>query len=500
MNLAKNVERSAQFFGERVAVIDGDARVTYAELNRQAGLAGAGLKALGVKPGDYVALCAPNSAQWLAFYFGVLKAGAIAVTLSPLLSPLELERLLTHSKPRAMFTSSEICNRLKSLGQSHGMEWIICPDGDMDFDSLLARGDGELAAMERDPEDPACVLYTGGTTGLPKGVLLTHENVLTAIQGVVFCEQSTHEDRALCFLPFNHVFGQMHIMNATILSGGSLVLMPGFDMEKALRAIRDHSITKLFAVPTVYIRLLQLPQLKEKLGSVRYCFSAAASMAREVVEQWRVATGLNIHEAYGMTETASLVTYNHYYRHKVGSVGATLGTTEVRILDAQGQTAPQGKEGEICIRGRNVMKGYLANPEATAEALRDGWLHSGDIGYLDNEGYLFIVDRLKDLIITGGENVYPREVEEVLYERPEVVECAVIGLPDPEYGERVTAYLTLKPGASVDQAELKTYCKERLAPFKVPKEFRAVESLPTTPTGKILKRELRKKILEDNRK
>ncbi len=500
MNLANNLERSARFFGERIAVIDGDKSVTYGELNRQSGLAASGLRALGVQPGDFLALCAPNSAQWLAFYFAALKCGAIAVTLSPLLSPQELSRLLGHGRPKVLFTSNQISAALKALNLDFGVQWTVCGDGDLDFDALMARGNVAMQPEDRQPDDPACVLYTGGTTGLPKGVLLTHENVLTAIHGVVFCERSTHEDRSLCFLPFNHVFGQMHIMNATVLSGGSLVLMPAFDMEKAFQAIEDHGITKLFAVPTVYVRMLQVPQLKERLGAVRYCFSAAASMAREIVEQWRAATGLNIHEAYGMTETASLVTYNHYYRHKVGSVGATVGTTEVCILDTQGLRLPQGREGEICIRGRNVMKGYLANPKATEEALRDGWLHSGDVGYLDDEGYLFIVDRLKDLIISGGENVYPREVEEVLYERPEVSEVAVIGLPDAEYGERVTAYLTLKPGATLDPAQLKAFCKERMAAFKVPKQFLAVESLPTTPTGKILKRELRKKIMEQEPK
>ena len=321
--------------------------------------------------------------------------------------------------------------------------------------------------------------------------MLTHENVLTTVNQVVACERSIEQDRALCFLPFNHVFGQMHIMNATVQSAGGLVLMPGFDLQKVLDAVADHHITKLYAVPTVYVRLLQVPDLKARLAPVRYCFSAAASMAREVVAQWKQVTGLNIHEAYGMTETASLVTYNHYHRHKVGSVGTSYGATEVSIQDDEGNILSFGTEGEICVRGRGVMKGYLENPAATAEALKGGWLRTGDVGYLDAEGYLFIVDRLKDLIITGGENVYPKEVEEVLHQRPEVMECAVIGLPDPEYGERVTAYLVLANGGRIDHDELKAFCREHLAPYKVPKEFVAMESLPTSAAGKILKRELR---------
>jgi long-chain acyl-CoA synthetase len=496
MNIARNLENSAASHGSALAVKDAEGSFTYSDLDRMAGMAGAGLIELGVKPGDMVALCAPNSAKWLAVYFGTLKAGAVAVTLSHLLSPPELSMLLAHSKPKVIFSTENRLNDLRAVQEEIGLEYIICPGGDLDFDELISKSSEPISTMEREPGDTACILYTGGTTGMPKGVLLSHENVLTAIKNVVYYERSTHEDRALCFLPFNHVFGQMHIMNATILSSGGLVLLPGFDLDAVLQTIADSGVTKLYAVPTVYVRLLQVPQIKERLATVRYCFSAAASMAQEVVKEWRRATGLDIHEAYGMTETASMVTYNHYEKHKVGSVGTPAGSTEVSIQDTQGKQLPQGQEGEICIRGLNVMRGYLNNPQATDEAIKDDWLHSGDVGYLDEEGYLFIVDRLKDLIITGGENVYPREVEEVLYQRTEVAECAVIGLPDAEYGERVTAYLVLKQGQELDRNALKAYCKECLAPFKVPKDFIAMESLPTSAAGKILKRELRREVLD----
>jgi long-chain acyl-CoA synthetase len=496
MNLARNLENSAQSHGAGLAVKDLDGGYTYSELNRLAGLAGAGLIELGIKPGDRVALCAPNSAEWLALYFGALKAAAVAVTLSHQLSPPELNMLLTHSKPGLIFTTEDRLADLRNNREDIGLDHIICPGGDLGFGELISKSTDPLIAVDRQSDDTACILYTGGTTGTPKGVLLSHQNVQTAVQNVAHCERSSQEDRALCFLPFNHVFGQMHIMNATIYSGGGLVLLPGFDLEAVLRAVAENKVTKLFAVPTVYVRLLQVPDIKDRLAPIRYCFSAAASMAQEVVREWRRVTGLDIHEAYGMTETASLVTYNHYEKHKVGSVGTPAGSTEVSIQDPQGNKLPQGQEGEICIRGRNIMQGYLDNPLATAEAIKQEWLHSGDVGYLDEEGYLFIVDRLKDLIITGGENVYPREVEEVIYGRPEVAECAVIGLPDAEYGERVTAYLVLKPGCELDKAALKAFCKESLAPFKVPKDFIAMESLPTSPAGKILKRELRREVLD----
>jgi long-chain acyl-CoA synthetase len=368
----------------------------------------------------------------------------------------------------------------------------------MDLEYLMAQGSGSFKALDRDRADIAAILFTGGTTGVPKGAMLTHEGTNFSSHSIAYYERSTENDLALCFLPFNHVFGQMHIMNATILSAGCLELLPSFDLDRVLAALEEGSVTKFFAVPTVYIRLLTLDDLRKKLGKVRYCFSAAASMAMEIVKQWKERTGITIAESYGMTEVMP-ITFNHYYpeRHVVGSVGDPVRGVEVQIRDAHGNLAEQGEEGEICIRGRNVMREYLDNPEGTRAAFWEGgWLRSGDIGRFDPNGYLYIVDRLKDLIITGGENVYPREVEELLYTRPEVEECAVIGLPDKEWGERVAALIVPKAGQSVVPEELKSFLKSRLSPFKVPKEYISVSELPKSPAGKILKRELRKQILE----
>ena len=252
-------------------------------------------------------------------------------------------------------------------------------------------------------------------------------------------------------------------------------------------------VTKLFAVPTVYTRLLGLADLRERLGKVRYCFSAASSLPGEVIHQWKEMTGIDISEGYGMTESASAVTYNHYHRHVAGSVGETVPGVEVQIRDMNGATLGTGEEGEICIKGPNIMKGYLDNPSETEGAFwPDGWYRSGDVGILDKDGYLFIVDRIKDMIITGGENVYPREVEEVLYMRPEVREAAVIGIPDREWGERVIAFIVAKEGHSLDVPAMKSFLKSRLSPFKVPKEYIAVDELPKNAAGKILKRDLKK--------
>ena len=496
MNLARNLERSALFFPDHPVVIQDGQRVTYAQLDRRSGRMATALAGLGLAAGERIALCAPNSVEWLYVYFAALKLGAVAVTLSNQLSAKELTLLAGHARPRAVYADPVHHPVLERLRSSAGISWIIGQGGDHQPDALMAEAAGPMAAVERGRDDLACVLYTGGTTGMPKGVMLSHENINTAIHNVVRMERSTQDDRVLCFLPFNHVFGQMHIMNATVLSAGCLVLMPGYNQDQALAAIAEHQVTKLYAVPTVYVRLLQIPQLKSRLGKVRYCFSAAASLAREHVLRWREATGLAIHEAYGMTETASMVTFNHHRSHLVGSVGEPVGTTEVSIRDETGAPLPVGQSGEICIRGRNVMQGYLDNSTDTENAFYGDWLRSGDVGYLDDQGYLFIVDRLKDMIITGGENVYPREVEEVMFESSQIAECSVIGVPDPEYGERVVAVCVPAPGKSIDPVELRAYLKTKLSGFKVPKEFIIKEELPKTAAGKIFKLQIKKELIE----
>jgi long-chain acyl-CoA synthetase len=499
MNCAQHLEASAFFFPERPAIREAGSERTYAQLNDQANRIATGLIKLGLKPGDLVGLCAPNSGDWIAFYFGVLKVGAVAVTLSGVLTGDELRNLVNHSRPRFIFTAGEKLKDLERLRGSGGLEKVICPGGDLDLSHLMEMGSPQFKALDRDRADTAAILYTGGTTGIPKGVMLTHEAISFSSHSIAYYERSTENDVGLCFLPFNHVFGQMHIMNSTILSAGCLELLPAFDMEQVLKLMEAGRVTKFFAVPTVYVRFLSVDNLKKRIGSLRYSFSAAASMAVEIVKQWKERTGLTIAESYGMTEAMPL-TYNHYYRHVVGSVGQPSHGVEIQIRDATGNLVEQGKEGEICVRGRNVMKGYLSDPEGTRAAFWEGgWLRTGDIGLFDPDGYLYIVDRLKDLIITGGENVYPREVEEVLYTRNEVEGCAVVGVPDKEWGERVIVFIAPKPGQKVVAEELKTFLKSRLSPFKVPKEYIILNELPKSPTGKILKRELKKRFVDGNR-
>jgi long-chain acyl-CoA synthetase len=500
MNLAVNLENSALLFPDKAAIREGDVEISYRELNEGASQVATGLIGLGVRAGELVGLCAPNSISWIIFYFGVLKTGAVAVTLSNNSTAEELTTLLLHAKPRILFTTEDRVEGTKHTGCPVFLEKIICPNSgcDIDLKDLMNTGTKSFRAVDRDRMDTAVILYTGGTTGIPKGVMLTHEGINFSSRALAYYERSTKEDLALCFLPFNHVFGQIHIMNSTFLSAGCLELLPAFDMDGVLSLMESGRVTKFFSVPTIYVRLLAVPDLKRRLGKVRYCFSAGASMAQEIAKQWKDQTGLTIAESYGMTE-AMPVTYNHFYpeRHVVGSVGQPIHGVEVQIRDTSGHILNQGQEGEICIRGRNVMKGYLNNPEATNNALWEGqWLRSGDIGYIDENGYVYIVDRIKDLIITGGENVFPREVEEVLYCCPEVGECAVIGLPDKQWGERVTAFIIPKEGRTVLADAIKASLKGRLAPFKVPKEYVVVEDLPRSAAGKILKREVKRRYLE----
>ncbi len=493
MNIAKNLETSAFHFPDNLALIEEKTALSYRQMDNDSGKIAAALRKMGVTPGEHIALLAPNSSRWLCFYFGILKSGAVAVTLPYAMTRNELIPVLADAKPRIIFTDDK---KKPDFEKTDGLETIISETGDISFESLIENETEGIDSVDREPDDTAAILYTGGTTGVPKGVMLTHGNIMTSAVNVSRFERSCENDRALCFLPLNHVFAQMHIMNATLFSAGGLVIQPSFNMDGLLSAVRDFHVTKLYAVPTVYIRLLSLPDLKERLCAVRYCFSAAASMAREVVREWKARTGLDIFEAYGMTESASMVTFNHYHRHVVGSVGTAAPNVEIQIRDKKGRVLGKNQPGEICISGPNIMKGYLNRKKDTKAAFWGRWFRSGDIGYLDDHSYLYIVDRIKELIITGGENVSPREVEEILYTRHEIEECAVIGLQDKEYGERVVAYIVPKAGKTIDPVSLKAYLKTQLSGFKVPKEFIVVSELPKSSTGKLLKRELKRRVME----
>ena len=501
MNLAHNLEMSARFLPNRPAVREYDKETRYVELNERANRVASALVGLGIVPGDLVVLCSPNSSDWMAVYFGVLKMGGVATPLSSLLTNVEFSNLIHHARPRVVYADGSRLATLQSIRSEAGVEQIICPDGDMDLAALMNSGSPSFCTVERDRRDAIAVLYTGGTTGVPKGVILTQEGMDYSVQSNLLFERYLHNDSSLCFLPFNHVFGQIYIMNPVILSGGCIELMHGFDMDRVLRLLENNRITRFYAVPTVYTRLLDVPGFSGKFRNVRYCFSGGAAMSAGLLKYWKDLTGMTIADGYGLTEFMP-ITYNFFHldHHKSGSVGQPVFGVEMQIRDVNGQQMAQGEKGEICVRGLSAMKGYLHNPEGTEKAFwKDGWLRTGDIGEIDSEGFVYIVDRLKDLIITGGENVYPREVEEALYTRPEIEDCAVVGVPDKEWGEKVVAYLVLRKEQRVEKPELNAFLKSQLSSFKVPKEFHIVQELPKSPLGKILRKEVRKLYGKSNR-
>jgi len=499
LNLSNTIALGARYFPEKEAVVYNKSRLTYKELDDAVNRTASALRERGIRPGDRVALYCENRPEWIMIYYGVIRLGAAVVCVSSAYRSVELGHLLKDSEPACVVTTESLWQNIpEDLSLKAGADHLIIEKDETLSGLCSLEGKTSVEAVpsaECDADDTCVILYTGGTTGVPKGAMLTHKNLMYTAQNVCYHERMVPEDRGLCFLPLNHVFAGNHIMNSIFHAFGTLVLHRGFDMDEIVASVEENGVTRLYAVPTVYIRFLNTPDCHSRLRSVGYSFSAATSMPAEIVRRWKETFGLSIHEAYGMTESSSLVTFNHMYRHRIGSVGTPAGVVEVRIADVNGRPLPVGEEGEILVRGPNVMKGYFNRPEETARALEGGWLHSGDVGRLDREGYLYIVDRLKDMIISGGLNIYPNEVENVLYLHECVEECAVAGLSHEEYGEAVTAFIRLKAGREAAEADLVKFCKERMASYKAPKKIFFVEDFPRTPQGKILRRELRKRTL-----
>ncbi len=494
MNVADEFTRAALYYPGKTALIFGRQTYTYAELHgiieRLAGY----LTCLGISKGDRAAIYMPNRPEWIMFYYAIARIGAIAVCVPGAYKRDEAAGVVSDSLSTLLITSEDLRAQLPSPEAIPSVSHTLIVEQDEAFQSIL-RGENPYPGRTdilTSGEDTASILLTGGTTGIPKGAMLTHRNLLYSAQNVAYHERMVPDDIGICFLPLNHVFAQCHIMHTCFANCVTLILFAGFDMDKIVSAVIEHKVTRLYAVPTVFIRFLNNPESRKQLKSVNYVFSGGTSMPAEIVRRWVDAFGIPIHEAYGMTEAASIVTFNHLFRHKIGSIGMPAGIIELKVVDENDSEVKQGDQGEIIIRGPNIMKGYFGQPEETAMALRNGWLHSGDVGRFDEEGYLYIVDRIKDIIITGGENVYPKEVEDLLHQHPAVNECGVVGLPHSEYGEAVTAFVTLKPDMRAEEGDLIAFCKERLARYKAPKAIRFVTDLPKTPQGKILRRELRK--------
>ena len=504
MNLASFLSRSATVFPEDVAIVCGPAAMSWATLDAAANRVANGLRAHGVGRGDRVVLACPNLPQFVVAYYAVLKLGAILVPINILLKAGEIAYHLRDSGARALvcfegtadlplgaegraaFAQVPECTLLVVIGRGE--------PGEETLESLAQGQEARFDTVDCAPDDTAVILYTSGTTGMPKGAELSHSNLMMNSLACVAMTRMHAQDVSLVALPLFHSFGQSVQMNASAASGGSMVLLPRFEAEAAMRAMTDHSVTVFCGVPTMYIALLNLDwQGPDLATTLRLGVSGGAAMPVAVLQAFEQRYGVVILEGYGLSETSPVATFNHFDTKRVaGSVGVAIAGTEVGIMDESGKLLGIDEPGEIVVRGHNVMKGYWRNPEASANALRDGWFHSGDIGRRGADGNFYIVDRLKDMVIRGGFNVYPREIEEVLMQHPAVAMVAVVGVPHEVHGEEIKAVVLPKPGMPADADEIIAWARERMAAYKYPRIVELVESLPMTATGKILKRELRK--------
>lgn len=498
MNIAQNVERGRRFFPNKTALIFEGKSFTYKELDEIANRLANALRGLGIKRGERVALLLPNIPEFVISYLGILKIGAIAVSLNVMLKKNEVKFILDDCSAKTLITTESLSENVPN-SELPELKHILIAEGQarigISLHQLISSASPSASAVEMDRDDPAAIIYTSGTTGFPKGATLSHGNVISNVYAANHCYRTQPEDRLLLYLPLFHCFGQNAVLNAGLHSCATIVLQRRFDLEQVLRTIALDRITMFFGVPTVFIKLLNTNTSDYDLSSVRYYFTAAATMPMEVTQRWQSKHGMVIHEGYGLTETSPFSTYNHDLKYKFGSIGSPIENVEMRIVNLDGELVQPGEIGEIVVKGPNVMLGYWNRPEETAQVLKNGWFHTGDIGRMDSDGYFYIVDRLKDMINLSGFKVYPAEVENVIYQHPAVAECAVYGVPDQIKGERVFANILLKAGFAITEEEMIAFCSERMATYKVPHTIKFINSLPKNATGKVLKRLLQQQEL-----
>jgi long-chain acyl-CoA synthetase len=487
-NLAQNLLDTAAKEGPHPALRMDEAALSYDEFREAALRVAAGLRSRGVEPGDRVGMVLPNVLSFPVVFYGALLAGAAVVPMNPLLKAREIEYYLTDSGARLIVAGTQSAEPAAEAAAAVGVDSVTV---DLAMPREVMADEGLDAPVERADSDTAVILYTSGTTGQPKGAELTHaglnSNARTTQETLL---EGTPDDVIMGCLPLFHVFGLTCSLNACVLAGASLTLIPRFDGGKALDVIERDGVTVFEGVPTMFSAMLHQPDTdKRDVSSLRLCVSGGSAMPVEVMRSFEETFGCIVLEGYGLSETSPVASFNHpHAERKPGSIGTPIRGVEMRLVDDEGTDVPAAEVGEIAIRGENVMKGYWQREEETAKAIPDGWFRTGDLARQDEEGYYFIVDRKKEMIIRGGYNVYPREIEEALYEHPAVAEAAVIGIAHPDLGEEVAAAVALKPGASAEVDELRNFVKERVAAYKYPRHLWLVDSLPKGPTGKILRR------------
>ncbi|MGW2344392.1 long-chain-fatty-acid--CoA ligase [Streptomyces sp. NPDC001661] len=511
LNLASMLEHTARHDPDREALVQGSTRMTYAEVDAAANRAANLLTGLGLARGDRVALSSPNRLEFPVLYYGILKAGGVVVPLNVMLRPREIAYHLTdsgarfffcHTAPDAAAAAPEVAEAVAAAPSCERLFFLTddqAPSPVPDVTSLntaLAAQDDTFESICTPETDTAVILYTSGTTGSPKGAELTHANMAFNALTCHRTIEARRDDVHLVVLPLFHSFGQTIQMNATFGIGGRMVLMPRFEPGEVLQTLARERVTVFAGVPTMYWRLLETPLDEPTRTAIaarlRMALSGGAALAVEIAHRFRTAFGVDIHEGYGLSETSPMVTFQAPGRPpKPGSVGGPVWGVEMRLIDASWAEVPDGEPGELAVRGHNVMKGYHRRPEETADVLRDGWFRTGDIARRDADGDYILIDRAKDLIIRGGYNIYPRELEEVLLTHPGVSLAAVVGVPHPVHGEEVKAYVIPRHGTHLTEADLRSWCKNTMAAYKYPRLFEFREELPLTASGKILKRELR---------
>ena len=489
--LARLLSDTVAAHGDRPAVRLDDLTLTYTELDDAVGRCAGLLRAAGVGVGDRVGIMLPNVPPFPIAYFAVLRLGGVVVPMNVLLKERETSFYLSDPGAKVVLAWKEFAAAAQAGADAAGAQCVLVDPET--FSTVLADAEPVRDDVDRDDDDTAVILYTSGTTGTPKGAELTHHNLYenARVTATTLFEFEPH-DVVLGALPLFHVFGQTCAMNAAVHSGALLTLLPRFDPAKGLEVVQRDRVTVFEGVPTMFNAFLHLPERKDyDLSSLRVCCSGGAAIPVEVLKGFEDEFSCTVLEGYGLSETSPVCSFNHPHGiRKAGSIGTPIEGVEMKVADDDGKEVPDGEVGQIHVRGPNVMKGYWGKPEATAEAMHDGWFATGDMAKKDEDGLYSIVDRKKDLIIRGGYNVYPREIEEVLYEHPSVREAAVIGMPHPSLGEEVAAVVVAKEGETLDVDDVKAFVKGQVAGYKYPRVVWLVDELPKGPTGKILKREL----------
>ena len=501
MNLAEYLENSAKSYPEKVAVRHEGKDVTYRQLDTDAGRLARGLSDLGLSVGDRCVVMMPNSIRQITVYYALAKLGAAAVPTNFLYRVHELEHIFEDSRPKAFIGAAgyldEVRKVLKSGVSDPAIKLALGVENDPDFQNLdraFSGGEGFPLYPAKD-DDTFNILYTSGTTGVPKGVMLTHWNLARNAKILAEMRGAIEPDTVVVgVLPLYHVYGITSVMNVSMYLGLTIHLFSAFDPHKVIEVVEQENHSVFFGVPTMLNRLIQVAsETPPKRSSLKFCISGGASLPVEFLKRFETMFETEIHEGYGLTECPVCVENPYDKPTKPGSIGLPIPEFDARVVDEEGKDVPAGQPGELLIKGPAVMKGYLNRPQETGETLKDGWLYTGDIARMDEDKYVYIVDRKKELVIRGGYNVYPREVEEVIYEIPEVLEAAVYGTPHPDLGEEVTAVIYLKDGAKIDAKDIQAYVKERVAPYKYPRICTiADEPLPKSGSGKILKKDIKK--------